>query len=234
VKFSVLKQQFGPFQLYVVCLLALLLCAYLGFTLGHNTSQQENSHMQQLEQTTGNLHNENTRLISKVNVMSLELELAKSAATKTVIELERGLLREVALRKELAFYQQVMAPELNPVGLAIDGFAIEQTLSEGYYRFRLVLVQQEKVKNTLKGKVDITLHGSRDGQPTSYALASLMEQQSAVFNYNFKYFQMIEGEFQLPQHFLPEKVAIHTAIYKYKRKLGELDKSFDWVLSSSE
>jgi hypothetical protein len=60
-----------------------------------------------------------------------------------------------------------------------------------------------------------------------------MEHSDGV-TYNFKYFQMIEGEFQLPKYFLPEKVAIHTAIYKYKRKLGELDKNFDWILSSSE
>ena len=234
MKFSVLKQQFGPFQFYAACLFALLLCAYLGFTLGHNISQQEQREVQQLKQTTANLHRENTRLISQVNVMSVELELATGAKGKTVTELERGLAREVALRKELAFYQQVMAPELSPVGLAIDGFAIEKTLSVGYYRFRLVLVQQQKVKSTLKGKVNITLHGSRDNQPASHTLTSLMEQKSDVFNYNFKYFQMIEGEFQLPEDFLPEKVAIHTAIYKYKRKLGELDKSFDWVLSSSE
>jgi hypothetical protein len=233
VKFSELKQQFGPFQLYAVCLFALLLSAYLAFTLGRNISQQEHRQIQQLKQTTANLHTENARLISKVNVMSLELELAKGTEAKTIIELERGLTREVILRKELAFYQQVMAPELNPVGLAIDGFAIEKTLSEGYYRFRLVLVQQENIKSTLKGKVDITLHGSQDGQPTSYPLSSLMEQSDGV-TYNFKYFQMIEGEFQLPKYFLPEKVAIHTAIYKYKRKLGELDKNFDWILSSSE
>lgn len=234
MKFSVLKQQFGPFQLYAVCLLALLVCAYLAFTLGRNITEQEQHHVQQLKQTTANLHDENTQLSSKVNVMSLELALAKSAEAKTVTELELTLAREVTLRKELAFYQQVMAPELHPVGLAIDGFVIERTLSEGYFRFTLVLVQQEKVKNTLKGKVDITVHGSRNGQPASYPLASLMEQQSDVFEYNFKYFQMIEGEFQLPQHFLPEKVAIHTAIYKYKRKLGELQKSFDWLLSASE
>jgi hypothetical protein len=233
VKFSELKQQFGPFQMYAACLVALLLCAYLAFTLGRNISQQEYRQIQQLKQTTANLHNENTRLISKVNVMSLELELAKGTQAKTITELEQGLNREVTLRKELAFYQQVMAPELNPVGLAIDGFAIEKTLSEGYYRFRLVLVQQQRVKSTLKGKVDITLHGSLHGQPTSYPLPSLMEQ-SDVPTYNFKYFQMIEGEFQLPKYFLPEKVAIHTTIYKYKRKLGELDKIFDWVLSSSE
>jgi hypothetical protein len=234
VKFSELKQQFGSFQFYVVCLFTLLLCAYLGFTLGHNTSQQSQRQMQQMKQTTANLNNENTRLISQVNMMSLDLELARGAKANAIIELERGLAQEATLRKELAFYQQVMAPELNPLGLAIDDFAIEKTLSQGYYRFRLVLVQQEKVKSTLKGKVDITLHGSEGGQPTRYTLSNLMERQGDVLKYNFKYFQMIEGEFQLPEYFLPEKVALHTTIYKYKRKLGKLDKNFDWVISSSE
>ncbi|WP_166423392.1 DUF6776 family protein [Paraglaciecola sp. 20A4] len=234
VNYSELRRYFGPYQFYTVCSLIILATAYLAFSLGFNLSQEQQQLLTQLKSSSENLRVENATLSQQVNVMSVELDIAQSAQRNLSQEIEQALSREVSLRKELAFYQQVMAPELNATGLAIDGFAIEKTLSEGYFRFKLVLLQQDKIKTTLNGNVKLVLHGSENGQPVNYSLEQLTQEQSEPLQFIFKYFQMLEREFQLPPDFSPEKVVISADVYKYKRKLGKVNKTFDWVLSSSE
>ena len=234
MNYSELRRYFGPYQFYAVCSLIILATAYLAFSFGFNLSQERQQLLTQLKSSSENLRVENVALSQQVNVMSVELDIAQSAQRNLSQEIEQALSREVSLRKELAFYQQVMAPELNATGLAIDGFAIEKTLSEGYFRFKLVLLQQDKIKTTLNGDLRLVLHGSENGQPVTYSLTQLVKEESEPLQFIFKYFQMLEREFQLPPNFLPEKVVISADVYKYKRKLGEVSKTFDWVLSSSE
>ncbi|MBU3018933.1 hypothetical protein KO519_14680 [Paraglaciecola agarilytica] len=233
VNYSELKQRYGPYQFYALCLIVLIFTAYLAFSLGHKFSSEQQTHLKQLNSSSESLRIENAALSQQVNVMSVELQIAKTTQDKLTDTIEQALAREASLRKELTFYQQVMAPELSATGLAIDGFAIEKTLSKHFYRLKLVLLQQDKIKATLNGSLHIVLHGSENGHPTTYTLANLIEQ-GAPIKFRFKYFQMLEQEFTLPADFLVEKVVISADVYKYKRKLGELNKTFDWRLSSSE
>ncbi|MEH6710688.1 MAG: DUF6776 family protein [Paraglaciecola polaris] len=234
MNYSELKRRFGPYQFYTVCFFILAVTASLAFSFGFNLSQEQQQLLNQLTSSSESLRSENANFSQQVNVMSVKLDIAKSTQRKLAEDVEHALAREDSLRKELAFYQQVMAPELTATGLAIDGFAIEKTLSEGYFRFKLVLLQQDKIKATLNGNVNLELHGSENGRPVSYNFDQLNAHENGALSFRFKYFQMLEREFQLPESFLPEKVVINAQVYKYKRKLGELNKTFDWALSTSE
>lgn len=233
MNYSELKQGFGPYQFYAVCLAALLFTAYFAFSIGHQFSSEQQTLLRQLKSSSDSLRLENATLSQQVNVMSVELDIAKSTQAKLTDNIEQALAREVSLRKELGFYQQVMAPELSATGLAIDGFAVEKTLSEDFYRLKLVLLQQDKIKATLNGSLHIVLHGSENGHPATYPLVSLIDKGTPM-QFRFKYFQMLEQEFTLPAHFLVEKVVIDADVYKYKRKLGEVNKTYDWLISTSE
>lgn len=232
MNYTELKQRFGPYQFYALCLVILLSTGYVAFSFGYRLSDEQQTLLKQLKNSSESLRLENAELSRQVNVMSVELDIATTTQKKLAEETELALAREVSLRKELGFYQQVMASELSATGLGIDGFAVEKTLSENYYRFKLVLLQQDKIKATLNGTVQLVIHGSENGHPKSYPLTSLSDQGPLTFR--FKYFQMLEQEFTLPMDFLAEKVVITADVYKYKRKLGELNKTFDWVLSTSE
>jgi hypothetical protein len=233
VNYLELKRRFGPYQFYAVCLVILIFTAYLAYSFGYQLSVEQQTLLKQLKSSSESLRTENATLSQQVNVMSVELDMAKSTQQKLTDNIEQALAKESSLRKELGFYQQVMAPELNGAGLAIDGFAVEKTLSENFYRLKLVLLQQNKIKATLHGSLHVVLHGSEDGRPATYPLSALRPEDAPV-QFRFKYFQMLEQEFALPADFSVEKVTITADVYKYKRKLTELNKTFDWQVSASE
>ena len=234
VKLSEIKQQWGAFQFYVVCILLFSVAIYIGFTWGNRDNLEQQKHISQLDQTLGNLKIENDDLTKKLNILGVELEVARLTEKFTNQEIQQGLQRENLLRTDLGFYQQVMAPELKPKGFVIDAFILESSLSAGHFRFELVMMQQEKIKNIINGKIAVTIVGSENGRPKTFALHELMDKKVKPLTFNFKYFQVIKGKLQLPENFEPEKILIHADIYQFKRKRGDLDKSFDWQLTAAE
>ena len=168
----------------------------------------------------------------KLNILGVELEVARLAENLIHEDIKQDLQREQQLRNDLAFYQQIMAPELTQKGFVIDSFNVEAALSENAFRFELVLMQQDKIKNVLKGDIEVSLLGSEDGKSKRLSLASLMPDKGESLKFSFKYFQVIEGQLRLPENFMPEKILVHADIYQFKVKRGTLEKSFDWILSS--
>ena len=226
-----IKQRFSAFQFYAVCILAVGLSVYLGVNLGNEQQAQHQQDIATLKQTLANLNQENNRLTKDLNVLGVELEVQRLAAQKAQQTIQQGMDREAELRQELNFYQKVMAPELKQESFVIDAFNIEPTLSEHFYRFDLVLMQQAKVKNVVKGNVDVVIKGSDQGKPKELRLLDLMEEGTTPLAFSFKYFQVLQGQFQLPATFQAEKVEIRTEIYQFRKKRGDLARTFDWQVN---
>ena len=217
--------------MYVVLLTALILAGVAGFWLGNQYFSYQQKTLRSLESTVQNLQSENNVLNKKLNILRVELDVALLAQQKTFDEIKQSIDREKALQKDIAFYQQVMAPELTLQGFVIDAFNVEKTLSDRVYRFEVVMLQRDKIKNTLKGNLDITLVGSEAGQSKQYSLASLLVDPQQTLTFGFKYFQVLDGQIQLPEQFQPERVLIQSEIFQFNRKKGELQSTFDWTLT---
>jgi len=205
---------------------------YAGFFWGNAHYAQQRMTVSSHEKSIQNLKLENEQLTKKLNILGVELEVARLTQQQHFVEIGKNIDTEKDLRTQLAFYQQVMAPELNEQGFVIDGFNLEPALSDNSYRFELVLMQKNKTKNTLKGNLKVTLIGSEKGKAKQYSIDSMLfdkEQKSLTFS--FKYFQLIDGEIRLPEGFQPEQVSVHADIFQFKRKKGELTTVFDWVIS---
>jgi hypothetical protein len=230
-----LKNKLGAFQFYFLWVTSIVLVLYVGFRWGnqHYVQQQKNLTVQQT--SIQNLKTENEKLVKNLNVLGVELEVATLTQKQHFVEMAQSIEREKALRTQVAFYQQVMAPELNEEGFLIDGFNLEPAISDDSYRFELVLMQQNKTKNTLKGTLEVILIGSENGSAKQYAIEPLLsnsEQKSLTFG--FKYFQVIQGEIKLPKGFEPEQVSVHAEIFQFKRKKGDLTTVFDWVIANAD
>jgi hypothetical protein len=206
-------------------------CLFAGFHLGNESYSQQLKLVLTHEQSVQNLTSENNKLTKNLNILGVELEVARLAHKKQFIDIEQGIERETELRERIAFYQQVMAPELNQEGFLIDGFNVETAASDHSYRFELVLMQQNKVKQSLTGSLDITLIGSQNGKAKQYTLKQLLVDTDQALKFGFKYFQVVQGEIKLPVGFIVEKVSVYAQVYQNRRKKGELTTVFDWVLS---
>jgi hypothetical protein len=205
---------------------------YMGFFWGNAHYAQQQMTVSTHEKSIHNLKVENEQLTKNLNVLGVELEVARLTQQQHFVEIGKTIDVEKDLRTQLAFYQQVMAPELNEQGFLIDGFNIESALSENSYRFELVLMQQNKTKNTLKGNLKVTLLGSEAGKAKQYSIDTMLsDQEQKSLTFSFKYFQVVDGEIKLPEGFQPEQVSVHADIFQFKRKKGELTTVFDWHIN---
>jgi hypothetical protein len=207
---------------------------YAGFFWGNVHYAQQKMTVSTHEKSIQNLKLENEQLTKNLNILGVELEVARLTQQQHFVEIGKNIDTEKDLRTQLAFYQQVMAPELNQQGFLIEGFNLELALSDNSYRFELVLMQQNKTKNTLRGNLKVTLIGSEKGKAKQYSIDSMLfDQEQKNLTFGFKYFQVIEGEIRLPEVFQPEQESEHAAIFQFKRKKGELTTVFDWVINSN-
>jgi hypothetical protein len=141
-------------------------------------------------------------------------------------ELDRALKASaheiVKLREELNFYRNIISPSDKKSGLRIQNLLIEPTGAANHFRYKLVLIQALKHEQTINGSAWFEIVGVQGGQDSVLAIPGKDEQ---LIKINFKYFQDIEGEFELPKNFKPRRVKINV---KPTRGLEAVEESYAW------
>ncbi|MEZ9594564.1 DUF6776 family protein [Shewanella sp. 10N.261.52.F9] len=140
---------------------------------------------------------------------NIELALEREANKNMQAMFVEQNAKQNELERELAFYRSVMAPENNADGVAINGLELEESLEPRQYRIKLVLTQLEKRKRSLSGRSEITLVGLQDGKTVSLKLADLTDDS---FKFKFRYFQVLDGEFTLPEGFSLSRVKAKVVV----------------------
>ncbi|WP_196138605.1 DUF6776 family protein [Aliikangiella sp. G2MR2-5] len=133
------------------------------------------------------------------------------------------------LEEELKFYRKIMAPEKDQQGLTIAEFALTPGQSSRNAQFKLVLTQAGKQEQYLKGGVSLVVKGQEKGAPKEYPFRELGAFQAKDFEFQFRYFQNMEGEIALPEGFIAEQVLIKART----RGLGKnqsAEKQFAWKI----
>lgn len=153
----------------------------------------------------------NTRLRAQVKTLTRELESARNqlALYRTdndVTQQAREELRQeikslqdqaAELEEAVVFYKSVMAPGAED-GLQIEKATFVQGNENGLYGYRVVLVQAGDNRNYLSGKISLTLKGSKDGKPFTLKGTDWLAKGSET-SFKFRYFQELNGQFQLPE-----------------------------------
>lgn len=222
------KQRLGAFRFYLVIGALIIAGGFVGFGAKSVLVTMEQEKLEMLAHSVENLKTENESLNRQLNILGVELEVARLANEKNQQLIQQELDSKISLRKQLSFYQKVMAPELEQEGFTIDAFNVVSTHSDDYYRFTLVLMQFDKKRDTVKGRVNLFVRGSLKGKPIEYNLKDLMANQADAMDFSFRYFEVLKGEFKLPAEFMPEKVTVKSVLSKAKWGKRNLDKSFDW------
>jgi len=111
----------------------------------------------------------------------------------------------VKLREELNFYRNIISPPDQKSGLRIQNLYIEPAAGVNRFSYKLVLIQALKHERSISGIARFEISGVQGGQDTVLRVPAANERPIGV---NFKYFQDIEGRFELPRNFKPLKVKV--------------------------
>ena len=137
------------------------------------------------------------------------------------------------LEAELVFYRKIMAPELDKDGLTVDSIRVSKTDQQRNYHFHATLIQAGKQSQFLKGNVIMKLQGELNGQNKEYDIRELGTFKSKHFQFQFKYFQNIQGFVELPAGFEVKTMTV-AANTKGLRKNQKANKQINWQPEESQ
>ncbi|WP_440876279.1 DUF6776 family protein [Thalassotalea sp. PLHSN55] len=205
------------------------ICLFSGYRIGNFYHNYQLETLSQQQTRLEQLYQQQDKQLSRINTLEVELEVERLANQQSQALLKSMEQDHYQVKKELAFYEKVMAPEKRADGLVIDSFALWASKSDNHYLYRIVLVQQQLKRSSAKGYVDFSISGSLDNKPTELSLAKVSTKELAKLDFSFQYFQIIEGELELPAGFIPEKVAISATIPKGRwQKYYRIDENYLW------
>lgn len=229
ITLSRLHQHFGAFKLLIFSAFAFFCVALIAYKTGNFYQKHQSKLITEQSERLDKLYLQNEQSLSRINTLTVELEIERLANQKAQQALRSLEDDHFSIKKELAFYEKIMAPEKQANGIVIDEVTIVKSASENHYRIRVVLVQQQKSKRYAKGLVEVKFVGSLNNRPATINLKSVAELKKSDLDFSFQYFQVFETEFKLSPNFIPEKIAVAAIMPKGRwQKYHRIDESYPW------
>ncbi len=180
-----------------------------------------------------------SELLAAQNALkSQEEELAirrtRQEVDRHALELVRkemaGQREEIAgLEEALGFYRSLISPGDIAPGLSLRGVELMAGDRPGRYFYRIVVQQEARKHEQLKGELEVVISGVRAGEQVQYSLAELSEEfRGDGAALQFRYFQSSEGMMILPEGFEPGSVSVEARTLKpHKYNIRE---EYPWQL----
>lgn len=215
----------------LVFITGVLVMSAVSFLLGnYQIRQQHQRVVEQLDKLSAEyaaLQQRETEL--RQQVFNLESgrsidNFAKQEIQDTIRQYEDTIKQ---LKKDVSFYQGIMAPSENIKGLQIQNLELQKTADDKRFGYKAVLAQITDNKNYISGVVLINVIGMKQGAKEVLALRDVDDDQSSLgIKFKFRYFQNITGELILPEGFVPE--SIQVVAQADGKKAAKLERSFMW------
>jgi len=217
----------------MVSLLLLALAVEAGFYLGQHTAFRgmgaKPKHYLAMQ----------TELLAVQNTLrsqdaELEITRTRHEIDRKALELVRqemaGMQEEIVrLEEGMEFYRSLMAPGEIAPGLSLRKPELRAGSGPREYFYRIVVQQDARKPEQLKGSLNAVVKGALNGEQVSYPLAELSEDiDDGGAALRFTYFQAIEGRLILPDGFEPGSISIEANTRTpHELEIGE---EFPWQL----
>jgi len=141
---------------------------------------------------------------------------------KSLTEAQNEVLE---LKKELAFYKSIVAPEQGKPTIVIQTIQLKQDVA-GDYDFKIMVSQQGQNDRFARGTVEVSIEGAKQGVKQVLALDAVSDDVSKPLNFGFKYFQNFSGKLKLPEGFRAESMRVK--LNPKSKTLDSVDETFPW------
>lgn len=127
----------------------------------------------------------------------------------------------------ISFYKALMSPGGNHKGLAFGSVSITPQGDDRGYDFKVVIQQLNSSEKQLRGYLQFTVVGRKDGKVSTMPLSSLTNDiTDKNIPLKFKYFQTLSGHLTLPEGFLAERVDL--LVQPAESGAAKIEKHIDW------
>lgn len=231
INLAVVAERLGPFKSAIFLIVLISLCLFTGYRLGNYYHTFQTSTLAQQKQRLDDLYHKQSKQVERIHTLEVELAVEQLANQNAQSTLKQMADEHYQVKKQLAFYEKVMAPEKEADGLVIDKVKLNATSSPQHYDFQVILVQQLLKKRYAKGYIELAVVGSLNNKPSTLPLSQISDLTTKDLTFSFQYFQVLEGTISLPDNFVAEKIQISVILTKTKwQKYQKLSKSLPWNL----
>ena len=165
---------------------------FAGFERGVTADQ-----LRDLRDRVAALESENSGLRSVVAQSDRKLQI-EQATQGDLAKSTRTLQDENAhLKEDIAFFRKLMSADKSDSALSIYRLKVENSVLPGEYRYRLLLLQGGQREKEFQGKVQLLVNLQQDGKKLVMTLPVADGKDDQTFNLNFKFYQRVEGTFQV-------------------------------------
>ena len=224
-----------PWWMYSLAVIAVVGALYLAFELGRLRSGfsviDHRREVASLLQRIGQERNTGDELRRQIAIAQTSGEIDRETYSQVESNLSNLQAKIQAQEEELVFYRGIVSPQDGVAGLRIQSLDVLPADGERRYMIRIVLVQSVVHSRKVTGEVKLQLEGVRDGQMASLDLSQLAAGDGRNdLAYDFRYFQGLETEIELPVAFEPQRINIE--IRPNEAKTEKVSQSFDWSVTS--
>jgi hypothetical protein len=153
-----------------------------------------------LEEEVGRLRVESSELRTRASQLDSELAMSRGAQASLTRQAAELQGENSQLKEEVVFLQHLFADATKQAGIAIQRVAVERERPD-IYRYSLLVVRGGKPKDDFVGSLTLQVALQGDPVPGRAATLLLPDEQpasTATLKLKFKYYQRIEGTFEVP------------------------------------
>jgi hypothetical protein len=141
---------------------------------------------------------------------------------KSLTEAQNEVLE---LKKELAFYKSIVAPEQGKPTIVIQTIQLKKDVA-GDYDYKIMVSQQGQNDRFARGTLEVNIEGTKQGKKQVLALDTVSDDAAKPMNFGFKYFQDFTGKLKLPKGF--KAVSMRVKLNPRTKTLEAVDETFPW------
>ena len=141
---------------------------------------------------------------------------------KTLTQAQNEVLE---LKKELAFYKSIVAPEQGKPSIVIQTIQLKKDPG-GDYDYKIMISQQGRNDRFARGTMEVSIEGSNQGAQQVLALNDVSTDVKNPIKFGMKYFQNFTGKLTLPQGFTAESMRVK--LKPSSKTLEAVDEIFPW------
>jgi len=229
INLGVVIERLGAFKSALFLLTIIGLCLFTGYRLGNYYHHFQVTTLDQQKLRLEQLYQQQEESIAQIHTLEVELAVEQLANKEAQILLKTEAEQQFEVKKQLAFYEKIMAPEKEAAGLLIENVKITAGKIPHQYHFQVTLVQQQLKRRYSKGYIDLVFEGIDGAKEIKLKLAQVSKQSKKDLAFSFQYFQIINGEFTLPESFSPENILVSAVMTKSRwQKYARKDKNLPW------
>lgn len=214
----------GVIALYVIYELGRYNAGYDRLAVAQQRTELEVA-IERLEKSNRELRTQ----LAELDTIRIGRAREQAEVARSIGDLQAQVARQT---QELAFYRGIVAQGAAAIGVKVQQVRISPGGKPEKFALHVSLVRSIRPDNVAVGVIGVSIDGtSADGNAATMDLPALTAGKQHELPFNFRYFENVDQEVELPPGFKPEHVAVE--LRSNRKDIAPATQTFPWSVDAS-